>query len=63
MEFEREVIDRLGRIETNQLRDKATSDDHETRLRSVEKWVWKAIGALVVASAVFAFAVRLIFNA
>lgn len=26
------------------------TDDHEKRLRAIEKWVWKAIGALAISN-------------
>jgi len=30
------------------------TDDHEKRIRSLEKYVWKALGALAIADAIIA---------
>lgn len=49
---EREVLDRLVRIETKLDAQLTRSDDHETRLRRLERALWLATGAAAAAGGV-----------
>lgn len=49
-EFERDVITRLARIETNAAAAATTTLDHEVRLRDLEKLAWRRAGAVGVIS-------------
>lgn len=46
-----EVVDRLARIETKLDAALKTKDDHETRLRSVERKQWLYAGGVAAVSA------------
>jgi hypothetical protein len=48
-DFQNEVIDRLARIETNQTAELAGRQDHEVRLRTLEKRQWFLAGVAAVA--------------
>ena len=48
-EFQREVISALARLETKMNGVCKKQDDHEKRIRFLEKGIWIAIGILVVA--------------
>ena len=63
MDFESEVLQRLTVIETklsNGLTKKL--DDHETRVRELEKGFWKAIGALALLQALGVAAIKFFFR-
>jgi hypothetical protein len=52
--FEDDVIDRLARIESNQSDRNAQTEDHEKRLRSVERRQWIFAGAAAALGPVLA---------
>ena len=48
-EYQKKVIDSLARLETNMKGVCKEQDDHEKRIRFLEKSIWIAIGVLIVA--------------
>ncbi len=48
-EYQKKVIDSLARLETNMKGVCKKQDDHEKRLRFLERGIWVAFGMLVVA--------------
>ncbi len=48
-EYQKKVIDSLARLETNMKGVCKKQDDHEKRIRFLEKSIWIAIGVLIVA--------------
>ena len=61
--FESEVLQRLTAIET-QLSDGLIKklDDHETRVRELEKGFWKAMGALAILQVIGLAVIKLLFR-
>lgn len=63
MDFESEVLQRLSVIETKLSNGFVkTLDDHENRVRFLEKGFWKAIGALLVLEIIGLTAIKILFK-
>ena len=50
MDFEHEVLQRLTRIETLGEQKCRDLDDHESRIRGLERFKWKRDGVAIVAA-------------
>lgn len=62
-EFQSEVLQRLTAIETKLSNGiTAKQKDHEERLRDLETYKWKLVGALTLLQAVGFAAIKLLFN-
>ena len=55
MEFQEDVLQRLTRIETKMTNVCSRSEDHEKRIRFLEKGYFIAVGVLIVANIVIGF--------
>lgn len=61
--FEREVLQRLTTIETKLGNGiTRTQQDHEERIRFLEKGFWKAVGALALLQVLGIAAIKLFFK-